>query len=416
MQFGITVPNNYEFRDDFSNIGDHIQAYCIRQIYREMGIDDIAMRLIDKAEMIDNAGATPSVIPICSYVPPGSVKFRLPYYKRNFAVTLGISFAGNTSLPEETIDWLKGQQPIACRDEETVHILEGYKLEAFLFGCLTATLPKRTDISRANKIFLVDLPESFLKYLPTEIAESPNVIRISHLVNPKLSPDNYLKMAEEYLNNYKINAKLVITSRLHCASPCMAMGIPVVFITDNRSGRLGWIDKLLPVYTPSKWSGVKYDVAPADFESTKKKMISFAKKRLREVYDKYTDIADVDAFWKERPVFKYNNFIEDTFYRECPDLGNEFEFIIWGLGSVGHAIYNFLINRFPESKLVCAVDRFLDGDFYGVEISRPDNILLHPQAFIFAATHTGKADVDAFMDKHNKIYGRDYINLDTMSG
>jgi hypothetical protein len=36
-------------------------------------------------------------------------------------------------------------------------------------------------------------------------------------------------MAEDLLNQYA-KAKLVITSRIHCALPCLAMGTPVIFI------------------------------------------------------------------------------------------------------------------------------------------------------------------------------------------
>jgi hypothetical protein len=36
-------------------------------------------------------------------------------------------------------------------------------------------------------------------------------------------------MAEELLHKYA-KAKLVITSRIHCALPCLAMGTPVIFV------------------------------------------------------------------------------------------------------------------------------------------------------------------------------------------
>ena len=36
-------------------------------------------------------------------------------------------------------------------------------------------------------------------------------------------------MAENLLNKYA-RAKLVITSRIHCALPCLALGTPVIFI------------------------------------------------------------------------------------------------------------------------------------------------------------------------------------------
>jgi len=45
----------------------------------------------------------------------------------------------------------------------------------------------------------------------------------------KLSNEEKLVLSEEILSYYKDNAKLMITSRFHCAMPCIAMGIPVIF-------------------------------------------------------------------------------------------------------------------------------------------------------------------------------------------
>ena len=36
-------------------------------------------------------------------------------------------------------------------------------------------------------------------------------------------------MAEDLLNKYA-RAKMVITSRIHCALPCLALGTPVIFV------------------------------------------------------------------------------------------------------------------------------------------------------------------------------------------
>src|SRR5690606_30999823 len=43
------------------------------------------------------------------------------------------------------------------------------------------------------------------------------------------SDEEKFKMAETLLKKYA-KAKLVITSRIHCALPCLAMGTPVIFV------------------------------------------------------------------------------------------------------------------------------------------------------------------------------------------
>jgi hypothetical protein len=52
----------------------------------------------------------------------------------------------------------------------------------------------------------------------------------SHMV--RADSENKLKQAQALLEYYRDHAGLVITTRLHCALPCVAMGIPVVFFSD----------------------------------------------------------------------------------------------------------------------------------------------------------------------------------------
>lgn len=60
--------------------------------------------------------------------------------------------------------------------------------------------------------------------------------------------DQKLELSQEILNYYKDNAKIVITSRFHCAMPCIAMGIPVVFLGDKNSKRCEGLNKYITVY------------------------------------------------------------------------------------------------------------------------------------------------------------------------
>ena len=67
----------------------------------------------------------------------------------------------------------------------------------------------------------------------------------------------------------------MITSRLHCAAPCAAMGIPVIFAVTERSSRFAWIETLLPVYTPEQYAHIDWNPKPAAYEPMKKKMEKF---------------------------------------------------------------------------------------------------------------------------------------------
>ena len=61
---------------------------------------------------------------------------------------------------------------------------------------------------------------------------------------PPLGPDVTLPFAQKLLEMYKEQASLVITTRLHTALPCMAMGIPVVFFGSPADGRTSIINDI----------------------------------------------------------------------------------------------------------------------------------------------------------------------------
>jgi exopolysaccharide biosynthesis predicted pyruvyltransferase EpsI len=52
---------------------------------------------------------------------------------------------------------------------------------------------------------------------------------VEHCLPPGLSNSKKLLEAKKILKRYQ-DAKYVITSRLHCALPCLAFGIPVLFL------------------------------------------------------------------------------------------------------------------------------------------------------------------------------------------
>lgn len=82
-----------------------------------------------------------------------------------------------------------------------------------------------------NQILVVDAhisePELFLKLVPEHIRKSAKYIL--HGCKELLSYNEKQVIAEDLLIQYQ-TAKMVITSRLHCALPCLAYGTPCIFL------------------------------------------------------------------------------------------------------------------------------------------------------------------------------------------
>lgn len=194
--------------------------------------------------------------------------------------------AAQTMLSKESIEYMKRFAPIGCRDKNTVNILNQYGIDAYFSGCLTLTLGERyKNNNKTDKIYFVDafsgrLPfkkiiKNFKKfhkiikllmlwkkqkfcygirtatnfYLQYSNRFSDDVIfnaeYICHIMPLKRfkSEQEKLGYAESLIKKYA-RAKLVVTSRIHCALPCVSLDTPVIFVTDkngeiNSEGRLG---------------------------------------------------------------------------------------------------------------------------------------------------------------------------------
>jgi hypothetical protein len=121
------------------------------------------------------------------------------------------------------VDYLKRFEPIGVRDEATARFLRSLGVKAEVTFCLTLTFPQWQDRPKNGKVYLVDangiaVPRSLRR----------GAVKMSHTVAP-VGYQATLPYARCLLDMYRNTASLVITTRLHAALPCIAMGIPVVF-------------------------------------------------------------------------------------------------------------------------------------------------------------------------------------------
>ena len=86
---------------------------------------------------------------------------------------------------------------------------------------------------------------------------------------------------EEYINN----ARMIITSRMHGALPCIAAGIPVIFAKDVYSYRFAGIDDIAQIYTEETYDKIDWDPQPIEYEEKKRKIMDFDGKRVWDVYN-----------------------------------------------------------------------------------------------------------------------------------
>lgn len=182
----------------------------------------------------------------------------------NTFLPISIHITNTTDLPHLNLEYLKKIEPIGCRDKNTQRCLESQGIKAYFSSCLTTTLDinyasdgprsgivfsdvdftfnsgkirfnfvkKLFPIKRLlNKLrFLSSVEKELLPILKNYQGE--NVHYTTHIVPLSTTHEERFALAEDLLKTYA-SAKLVVTSRIHAALPCLALGTPVILVTQK---------------------------------------------------------------------------------------------------------------------------------------------------------------------------------------
>ncbi len=173
---------------------------------------------------------------------------------------ISVHFSRDDLFSLEGISHLKAHGPIGCRDPHTKRAMVRHGIDAYLSGCLTLTLESSDDSDRTSNVYVVDVDRALLPRIPSEIAQ--RATRLTHYPTQRTRAAKFSE-AEALLRLYA-KAGLVITSRVHCALPCVAMQTPVVFLyPDRNDARVGALVPFLPVYTGSSME-IDWNPRPPD--------------------------------------------------------------------------------------------------------------------------------------------------------
>jgi hypothetical protein len=130
-------------------------------------------------------------------------------------------------LQGKNLEYLRRYQPIGARDLWTASLLQQHGVESYFSGCLTLTLGAADGRDRRDYICAVDLPDELYQAL-AERSRSP-IFRLAHRDTHGGTFAQRCANVTELLNLYA-HAKCVITTRLHCALPCLAFETPILFV------------------------------------------------------------------------------------------------------------------------------------------------------------------------------------------
>ena len=245
------------------NIGDYIQICAAEQFMPSINLaierDRLNQSLNNKTLIILNGWFTnhPENWPPNKNLSPLFVSFHLQP-----------ASAKKILSKQQNIDFFKKHQPVGCRDYNTLKMLQGKGIKAYFSYCLTSTLDIKYKSTKIRKgVYIVDplysqdfgiikkfnlkklifsppfkklfklkdvvFPKSKIEdFIPKGVIISSE--KIEHYINGETDHNVLMRLAKNLLNKYA-GAKLVITSRIHCAIPCLSLGTPVLFILKGLS-------------------------------------------------------------------------------------------------------------------------------------------------------------------------------------
>jgi hypothetical protein len=275
----------------YKNIGDYIQSLAQMTFFDK--IDDYVDKekisqyksKLEKVKVIMNAWymVYPENWPPSDDIIPLLISMHIsPLYAKRM-------------LSESGIEYLKRYGPVGCRDKGTVELLQQYNIPCYFSGCLTLTLGEKYKIDhKKNHVIFVDpylesirnnkarislliilknvyfgiinlkkiiklkkmfkhysigvhftkikeilVISAFYKTYSTRFSDEVlfNAEYINHSVQVGEGTDinteeKKLAYAEKLIKKYA-EASLVVTSRIHCALPCLGLETPVIFVNSD---------------------------------------------------------------------------------------------------------------------------------------------------------------------------------------
>jgi hypothetical protein len=142
--------------------------------------------------------------------------------------------AAESLVVGDNAHWLRRHGPVGARDLWTLDLLQTNGIAAWFSGCLSLTLSPPPDLVRQDYVVINDLSDDIARILSHEA--TAQIVRTTHIETKLGSSRARFAMADELLRIYA-QAGCVITSRLHCALPCLAMGTPVLFVPPNNGAK-----------------------------------------------------------------------------------------------------------------------------------------------------------------------------------
>ncbi len=223
---------------DTDNIGDDIQSYAASRflpsidymIDRER-LNEFVPEKKEYVKTIMNAWYIHDKFnfDISPYIYPLFISMFFKNFPYESGLNVGIDY-----INDNVINMLKKFGPVGTRDNHTLKVMEKLDVESYFSGCMTLTLDRFDDVKHGDYIVTVGLKPNEIEYIKSK-TDREVVEVIQDVPFGSFSDETWdvrSKRVEDILRLYQ-GAHMVITNKLHCSLPCLALQTPVLLLFDD---------------------------------------------------------------------------------------------------------------------------------------------------------------------------------------
>ena len=205
-------------------------------------------------------------------------------------------------------EYLNKFGPVGARDLPTLRFLEQIGIESYFSGCMTLTLLPEKSIKRGEFVLAIDVSDDI--YNAMKERTNRKIIRMNTNRDRCLSEEIKETIAKYWLCLLQ-SAYAVVTPRLHCMLPCLALSTPVLAISGRDPKRYEGLIELTNHVTEKEFLKNK---TCFDFENPSKNPSKYLKlkKNLEEKCSAFTEFDSKKSFLGD---MNYADFIESAEFK-----------------------------------------------------------------------------------------------------
>lgn len=223
---------------DTDNIGDDIQTYAASRfipridymIDRE-NLNGFVPHKKEYVKTIMNAWYIHDKInfDISPYIHPLFISMFFKYMTYEDGTTFGTEYINNN-----VISMLKEFSPVGARDKHTEKIMKNLGIDTYFSGCMTLTIEPFNNVKKEDYIVVVGLTKEEIAHIKKQT--NRKVIEfIQDVPKYSFSDETWEMRKNRVIDTLKLyqSAHMVITTKLHCSLPTLALGTPVLLLYDK---------------------------------------------------------------------------------------------------------------------------------------------------------------------------------------